>query len=358
MKVLVLSCSTGGGHNACAHYITEEFASHKIACDYVNYLELIGDKTAKIVEKLYLDSTKGKGNVFKNIYKLGELYNKSNIKSPVYLLNKMAKDKVLNFIKENNYDIVICTHLFPSMCLTEIKKEYDIKLINVATDYECIPFWNETNPDKFVIPSSKLLKNFMAKGFKKEVLLPLGIPVAHSFLHPKTKPKLPRDKDMIMLVSGSMGFGNMKNLIFDLLEDFPNNYFLVICGNNHKMEQELKTIPNKNLIVKGFTKNINAYMRESKVVITKPGGLTTTEVSVLNKPLIHMMPIPGVENHNADFFAKYHMSLKASNSKEVITCLHNILENPEIPRKLITNQKKYINQNSGKDLVKFVKENY
>ena len=67
MKVLVLSCSTGGGHNACAHYITEEFKAHKIACDYVNYLELIGDKTAKIVEKLYLDSTKGKGNVFKNL---------------------------------------------------------------------------------------------------------------------------------------------------------------------------------------------------------------------------------------------------------------------------------------------------
>ena len=38
MKVLVLSCSTGGGHNACAHYITEEFKSHKIACDYANYL--------------------------------------------------------------------------------------------------------------------------------------------------------------------------------------------------------------------------------------------------------------------------------------------------------------------------------
>ena len=68
MKVLVLSCSTGGGHNACAKYIEEEFKSKGIECDYVNYLELIGEKTAKLVEKLYLDSTKGKGNIFKNVY--------------------------------------------------------------------------------------------------------------------------------------------------------------------------------------------------------------------------------------------------------------------------------------------------
>ena len=25
MKILVLSCSTGGGHNACGHYIEKEF---------------------------------------------------------------------------------------------------------------------------------------------------------------------------------------------------------------------------------------------------------------------------------------------------------------------------------------------
>ena len=52
MKVLVLSCSTGGGHNACAKYIVEEFKSSNIECEYVNYLELIGEKTAKLVISL------------------------------------------------------------------------------------------------------------------------------------------------------------------------------------------------------------------------------------------------------------------------------------------------------------------
>ena len=100
MKILILTCNTGGGHTSCAHYIEDELKKNKIECDVVNYLELIGEHAAKIVEKLYLDSTKGSGSIFKGVYKIGELYNKSNIKSPVYLLNKIAKEKVSNFIKE------------------------------------------------------------------------------------------------------------------------------------------------------------------------------------------------------------------------------------------------------------------
>ncbi len=358
MKVLVLSCSTGGGHNTCAKYIKEEFKSNNIDCTYVNYLELIGEKTAKLVEKLYLDSTKGKGNIFKNVYKLGEIYNKSNIKSPVYLLNKLAKDKVLEFIKENNYTIVICTHLFPSMCITEIKKEYPIKLINVATDYECIPFWNETNPDKFIIPSKLVSASFINKGFSQNVLLPLGIPISHNFFKIQNNLNIPQDKDIVMVVSGSMGFGNMLSLIKELLNKINNVYFLVICGNNVKLYQELTHLTNRNLIVKGYVHNINEYMALSKIIITKPGGLTSTEVTAIHKPLIHMMPIPGVENYNATFFSENQMSLQASSIPEVISCLEHLLNTKKLQNKMIKNQKKYINQNSAADLVKYVIDNF
>ena len=102
MKILVLSCSTGGGHNACAHYIVKEFAGANITCHYQNYLDLIDEKASSLIEKLYLDSTKGKGTVFKEVYKIGELYNKTNITSPVYLLNKLGKEKLIKYIEDNH----------------------------------------------------------------------------------------------------------------------------------------------------------------------------------------------------------------------------------------------------------------
>ena len=182
MKVLVLSCNTGGGHNACGRYITKEFTKRGIPCSFVDYFSIISDKSSIRAEKIYLESTKGNGTVFKSFYKLGELYSKTGITSPVYVLNKLTKEKISKYIEENNYDLVIAVHLFPAMAVSALKKSGNpIKLINVATDYTCIPFWEETTPDYFVIPHSDLEIEFLNKGFSKEVLLPLGIPVSKEF---------------------------------------------------------------------------------------------------------------------------------------------------------------------------------
>lgn len=97
MKIVVFTCSTGGGHNSCAKYIAKEFNDDGIKCDVKDYMELAGEKASKMAEKLYLDSTKGKGNIFKTVYKLGELYNKSGIKSPVYGFNKLIVKNLMNF---------------------------------------------------------------------------------------------------------------------------------------------------------------------------------------------------------------------------------------------------------------------
>lgn len=230
MKVLVLSCATGGGHNACARYIEEEFRKNKIPCDFVDYFSLIGKKASKRAEKIYVSTTKCNGRLFKEFYKLGELYEKTNLTSPVYALNKLAKEKLSKYIEENKYDLIITPHLFPAMTTTALKKSGKvITLINVATDYRCIPFWDETTPDYFVIPDSSLTEHFLEKGFKKESLLPFGIPVASSLQNTKSPNDIPKNKDIVLLTSGSMGFGKMEEIVKSILKELPEVFLVVIC---------------------------------------------------------------------------------------------------------------------------------
>lgn len=354
MKILVLTCSTGGGHNSCARYIKEEFESRNITCDYKDYMEIIGSKASQIAEKVYLDSTKNNGFIFKGVYKLGEMYSKTNMPSPVYGLNKLVKEKLNNYITENGYDLIIGTHLFPCVALTALKKEKNIKFINVATDYECIPFWEETNPDCFVIPSELLKDRFVSKGIKEDILLPIGIPVASSF-----KKNLPsKVKKQILLTSGSMGFGKIKDIVIQLLTEITDYDLVVVCGHNGEIANELVKIANKHLIVKGFVNNINELIKESEIVVTKPGGLTTTEVAILRKPIVHMMPIPGVENYNASFFTTNGMSLAAQTVSEVVTCVKTLVNNKELQENMVKNQKKIINENSARDLVDYVLQHF
>ena len=353
MKIVVFTCSTGGGHNSCARYIASEFKKRGIICDVKDYMQLAGEKASKRAEKLYLGSTKGKGNIFKTVYKLGELYNKTGIKSPVYGFNKMVVKNLDIFLEENGYDLAIGTHVFPCMALTELKKKKNVKFINVATDYECIPFWNETNPDIFVIPSEKLSNRFIEKGINKDVLLPIGIPVASSFFEVKGDVQLPNDKDIILLTSGSMGFGEMEECVKKILESI-DAYLVVVCGSNEALKEKLEKIDNKNLIVKGFINNMNEYMNKASVIIAKPGGLTSTEITMMRKPFVLMMPIPGVENYNASFFESNGMGMRAKNLDEVVSVTQKILDDKTIQEEMINNQKKYINRNSAKDLVDYV----
>ncbi len=356
MKVLVLSCNTGGGHNSCGKYIQSEFNLNNIECDFVDYFSIIDKKLSKKIESLYLKSTRGKGKVFKKVYKLGETYNKVGIISPVYGLNMLSKNKIIEFIEKNNYDIVICSHLFPSMAITHIKRcGYDINLINVATDYTYIPFWNETDPNYFVIPHKSLKKDFISKGIEEKVLLPIGIPVSTNFQKKECTLFLKKDKPNVLVTSGSMGFGNVKDIVKKILEKIDCNV-IVLCGNNKKLEKKLLNIKNPNLIVRGFVNNINDYIKESDVVLTKPGGLTSTEVAVLNKPMVHIMPIPGVENYNAKFFSKNHLSIVCNTIDEIIENTKLLLEDKELQKEIIKNQKKVIHKDSAKKLVELIKE--
>ena len=358
MKVLVLSCSTGGGHNACGHYIENEFKENNIECDFVDYFNILGPKAKEYSEKIYLDTTKGNGKVFKVAYKLGEAYSKTRITSPVYGFNKLMKNKVYSFIKENNYDLVITPHLFPAMAITALKEEgKDIKLINVATDYHAIPFLEETKPDYFVIPHISLQEEFLKKGFKQEILLPYGICVSSLFCKVKNNLSLPQDKNIILITSGSMGFGKMEDIVKAILNNIPNTYVVALCGSNKKLYLELKEINSENLLVKGFVTNINEYISSSTIVLTKPGGLTSTEVGVIRKPMIHLMPIPGVENYNANFFEKNGLSLISNNIEEVISNTEKLLKDEKLQKEMIKNQAEFINRNSANDLVQFVINN-
>ena len=91
--------------------------------------------------------------------------------------------------------------------------------------------------------------------------------------------------------------------------------------------------------------------------MTKPGGLTSTEVGVIRKPMIHIMPIPGVENYNAEFFEKNGLSLISNNLEEVKINTAKLLKDKNMQQIMVENQAKVINRNSAKDLVDFVQKN-
>lgn len=361
-KVLILSCGTGGGHNSAALAIQKNLNEKGIQADFIEYLSIINPKIKNEINKLYIKSTKGSGKVFNTVYHLGELYQKTKWKSPVYGLNRLNRKKLYQYIIKGKYDYVVTTHLFAAEALTSVKKEYPIHFIAVATDYVSIPFWEETDPDYFIIPNKELEQDFVNKGIDKNKLLPLGIPVAKEYTQmyeeseSKKKLNLEENKKYILILTGSMGFGNVIQMTKELIKQIEDIIFIISCGNNTKLLKNLKEIYKNNdrIIPIPYTDRLNEYMKSSEIILSKPGGLTTTEIAMLNKPFIHTMPIPGCENYNANFFSKRKMSIKCDNIKQIVKSTRELLENKELQNEMKKNQMKYINKNVCDDISDFI----
>lgn len=357
MKVLILTCPTGGGHNACANYIHEELKLNNISSDVVDFYDIVNKHGKKLSKNLYLGSLKGNAKIFKNVYKLGELYDETSLISPVYLVNKLHTKKLFNYIKENNYDVVVATHLFPALTLTAInKKENLIKFVMVVTDYECSPFCDEVKPNYMVIQKG-LEERFISKGINKEILYNSGIPVSSKFLKAKNiRNELNiGNENVVLIMLGSMGFGDVRGIVDGLINE-NNIKVIVVCAGNEKLYNDLKSLNNNKLIVFGFVNNVNDLIYSSDVVLTKPGGLSTTEIASIRKPFIHINPIPGVETYNADFFERNNMSFKSYEVKDIIDTTKKILYDKNIQNEMIKNQEKMINNSSASDLVFLIKK--
>ncbi len=350
MKVLILSANTGEGHNSSARAILFAMKAQGIEAEMKDVLS-IGKRNAapsetkeasvnsKKVSKMYVDSTKG-FNIFSKIYAAGawvsEHLNKHK-HSPLYWINKMYWRRLWHYIDDNHFDAVVACHLFAAEKLTALKREGKLKIPSffVMTDYTIHPFLNDTELDYYIIPHKDLIPLWVANGFKEEQLVPIGIPVDTS----KFEVRLPmgqarkkiarslgfelRESDApemnsrwYLMMSGSMGFGNMAQQLRTFARDMrPNSRVICVCGRN---EENLKAIQTEfandwRICPVGYTDKIALIMDACDVVLSKPGGITTTESFIKNIPLVHTAPIPGIEDQNAKFCHARNMSYYSDN---------------------------------------------
>ena len=107
-----------------------------------------------------------------------------------------------------------------------------------------------------------------------------------------------------------------------------------------------------------FIPNVLEYVSIADIVLTKPGGLTTTEVSVLRKPILHIFPIPGVETYNAKYFSENQLALLETNKKKVADTALFLLNNKELQKTLTNNLESKIPSHSLDELCTFIRKNF
>ena len=352
MKVLILSCNTGEGHNSAARALHQHLESLGIECSVTDTLSLVGPALSRNVSAMYIYSTSN--NLFKYLYKIGAKVSAmlDKVKSPIYLWNRSYSDKLLDHITRNGYDAVICVHLFPAEAMTALKTsgKTDIPTIFVMTDYTCIPFLDETELDSYVIPHEHLIEEFVSKGIPRTKVHPFGIPVDNSFFS-KNNRKEARQKvaktfgwdipiwtNWFLIMTGSMGYGNIQEIVDETIRQSADDTdIIIVCGRNedmlNRLSEDNRYLPNIHIL--GFTDRIPLLMDACDVLFTKPGGISSTEAMSKHIPMIHTAPIPGCETRNAEFFHYHGMSYSCTEATQQVSTALRLCRDQEY-RKAMT----------------------
>ena len=365
MRVLILSSDTGEGHNSAAKATKEALENRGCECSIVDTMSFRGSRQKRLVSNSYNKLVRKAPAAFGAVYKAGDLYSSTGIPSPVYFANTLYAKSLANYVKENGYDAVVCTHLFAMEALTYLKKknEIDFPCFSVLTDYTCIPFLKETRLDEYFVPSEAVRKECIEKGMDEKKLFATGIPVSGRFKRRLSRDEardylaIPKDIPVFLIMTGGVGSGNAAAICDRLLETEKTDFLAyVFVGRNNDLKEALEKRyhENRQIRIVAFTEDINIYMNAADVLISKAGGITSTEAAVAGVPLVHTMMIPGCETKNAELFEACGMSFKADDPKTAVSLADELVNNKETAERMRETQHRIINENAADDIAERV----
>ncbi len=363
MKVLIMSVKAGYGHHSTANALKEYFAEKGIECEMLDTFEYINPALADSIDNSYLFSTKYIPKIYGRAYdmmdKRDERYDKRSL---ISVLSRIVSHKLKDFIKAYNPDVIIGTHSYACMVMTYLSEEKALSslLIGVITDFTVHPFWESTNLDYYVTADKMLDNQMRKKGIPKEKILPFGIPIRKNFTQKIPKEKAREglgleDKTTLLIMMGSMGFGNILREIEEIDEFDFDFQIICVCGRNKKMYKEISAHKwNKKILVLGFADNVDVLMDASDCIITKPGGLTTSEFLAKQIPAIIMNAIRGQEDRNTEFLVNNGAAIMVTKTFRLDEALFEVLNNDwrlDVLKESVTHLGK---PNSTKDLCEFI----
>jgi len=230
-------------------------------------------------------------------------------------------------------DLIICTHGFPSYLLNQLKRKgkCEVPVINVYTDFFINNVWGREEIDYHFFPSKDTKDEFSKRyQMSEKRMVVTGIPV-HQEITKNTKAKKRGDRPKILISGGNNGLGGIMKLLSRSKEPSQSDFY-VLCGKNEKLYNEIlswKMDHIKPLPYISSRAEMNHLYEEMDAIVTKPGGVTISEVLRKRLPVFVQSALPGQEEVNLRYLTKKGLVFKLKQQESLEQELISILKDDE-----------------------------
>ncbi len=292
----------------------------------------------KVVNRAYMSVIKRTPKVWDYLYDNPNVVKKSQ--SIKKFLHKTSHKKLVKLFEEYNPDTIVCTQAFPCGMVADYKTAHNLKvtLIGVLTDFAPHSYWINEGVDYYVVPDDEARDRFIKKGVSPDSIKVYGIPIQSKFAVQLDKQPIAEKLDIdlsipvILIMGGGQGLGPIKEVVSCLEAIDSPLQIIVITGINHKLQKWLtreRKHFSKKIINFDYATNVDELMEIATLIVTKPGGLTTSECLAKGLPMVIVNPIPGQEMRNTDFLLKNGIGIRIDKTSNVGEEIELLLKSPE-----------------------------
>ncbi len=359
-RLLILSVSAGNGHvraaEALAAGAAKWFPAYEVR--HVDLLTLVPLLFRKTYKDSYIKLVQSHPALWGYLYAKADQAKADSALAKLRRAVESACSKPLAaIIQEYKPDHIICTHFMPLQVLARWRAKNRITqpVWTCITDFVAHRFWLEPNQAGYFTASEEDAWRLRLRGLTSEDVRAYGIPVMPQFIPPAdpSGQKEARiaaarafgfhpEKKIVLLMGGGAGVGDMRLTAEELLKLPSDMQLIALTGRNqsllHSLEELKQRCPDR-LFPLGFTSDVHQLLAAGDLVITKPGGLTTVECLAMGKPMLVYAPIPGQEEHNADYLLENGAALKAPDLPGLLWRVKRLIEHPELLPQLAAHAK-------------------
>ena len=367
MKVIIFYASYGGGHLNAAKSIQECILNNykEIDVELIDCMKYVNITIEKITTAAYREMAK------KAPWAWGRIYADSQ-KGPLAHItsrsNKIMAIKLLKLLREKNPDLIISTHPFGSQMCSYLKRKNKIhaKIATIMTDFAPHDQWlvGSDFTDYFFVAHKKMKDYLISKNIDERKIFDTGIPISNRFLVDYDRNSILKElefdnskKTILFFGGGEFGLGKTRTVeIFEcFVKLFKNTQIIAISGKNEKMRNAFEKIVEENnrtdsIKVFEYTKQVPEFMSISDLVVTKPGGLTTSESLSSNLPMVIINPIPGQEEENAEFLEENGIAIWIKKTDDPYKKLENLFSDEKKLADMKENTKKLARKYSTQNI--------
>ncbi len=312
-RVLVLSASIGGGHVASARAVESALLERGAEARHVDLLEHTAAPFRRLYRQAYFD-------LVRSVPDLVEWVGRRMDRRPTEALSlqRRLRARVVRMLAYELPRIIdrfapralVHTHfLGPEVMAGRMRRRAPLPQAEVITDFFAHSLWLQPGIARYFVAIEEVKVHLVSAGVDEYRVRVTGIPVDPAFSRlpgrdeARRRLGLHEDRDVLLVMAGGLEEDDLAGVLEQLRRLRWPLDVEVVTGRSERLARLGRRFVEPDgpvhVRVHGHVDDVPVRMAAADMVLTKPGGLTSSEALAAGLPLLLVSPYPLQEEANA-----------------------------------------------------------